>query len=95
MTKKLEREASPDSIDNNDPAAEEIGLISQDYRNSRESRRRVLDRLITHIWADLQKLRETDILKRLLVTAVFVALWHFFSLSISIVSCKSARSSSH
>ncbi|KKA24621.1 hypothetical protein T310_1368 [Rasamsonia emersonii CBS 393.64] len=85
MTKKLEREASPESFDNEaGTAAEEIGLISQDYRDSRQSRRRVFDRWITHTWTDLQKLGETDILKRLLITAVFVGLWHFFSLSISI-----------
>jgi hypothetical protein len=90
MMEKLSREASPaDSIDDDLSAAEEMGLISDHRDDARRRSPSLLDGWTRHTkdWKQrLQKLEDTDIIKRLLVNAVLVALWHCFSLSISIVS---------
>lgn len=72
---------------------EETGLTAKQrrQRHRRRRQRRQLDARIAGVKASRQdgavvNMADRDVVKRLLVNAVLIGLWYFFSLSISIVS---------
>lgn len=77
---KSERDASSIDLDGDSSVDEEIGLLS------RVKHTRNLSDRFEGLTESLQWLRDADLVKGILLTTLFVALWHFFSLSISIVS---------
>lgn len=89
-SEELEMDYIPSDDDLNDD--EETGLTARqrsERRRRRRRQRRQLDARIAGVKAsrkDGRKLADKNVIKKLLINALLIGLWYFFSLSISIVS---------